>query len=116
MEWSLVGLGAVITALVGVFKFFDERQAKKNGEAIEKVSEQIKELRTEMEKGQAEDRLAITRLELLSMMSHDGDNVVEIERLGKKYFSELKGDFYMTGVFSNWADEHNADKTFVIQH
>ena len=114
MELSLVGLAAVITALVGVFKFFDDKQARKNGEAIEKVSEQIKSLRTEMEKGQHEDKLAITRVELMMLISHSPQNVLEIERLAKKYFTPpLNGDSWMSQIYSNYAKEYGADHTFV---
>lgn len=61
------------------------------------------------------NKMAIYRLELLSLIQTDPDNVVEIERVGKDYFS-AGGDYYMSSVFSRWAQEHGADATFVIRH
>lgn len=110
MEWSLVGLGAVVTALVGLFKFLDEHSAKKNGEMLKEMDKKLDAMDARIEKGQKEDRQAITRIELITLINHDPDNVVEIEKLARYYFSpEVNGNRYMSSVLSKWSKEHNVD-------
>ena len=57
-----------------------------------------------------------TRNELLVMMKVDPNNVIGIERLAKYYFIDLKGDMYMTGMYSNWAKKYGGDTSFVVYH
>ena len=61
------------------------------------------------------DELATTRLELMVLMEHDPDNVIEIEKLAKHYFSDLNGNSYLTSVFSRWCREHGANCEIVIK-
>lgn len=62
----------------------------------------------------AKDELATTRLELMVLMEHDPDNVIEIEKLAKHYFSDLNGNSYLTSVFSRWCREHGANCEIVL--
>lgn len=64
----------------------------------------------------SEIKLSSTRNELLLMIEHNPNNVVEIERLAKVYFVDMKGDFYMTGLYSDWAKKHGGDTSFVVYH
>lgn len=77
------------------------------------VADQIEEFREEVERSDKGQALAIMRLELMSLISHDPDNVVEIERLGKKYF-QAGGDSWMSAVYSDYAKEHDLDTTFLV--
>lgn len=61
------------------------------------------------------DELATTRLELMVLMEHDPDNVIEIEKLARHYFSDLKGNSYLTSVFSRWCREHGANCEIVLK-
>lgn len=61
------------------------------------------------------DELATTRLELMVLMEHDPDNVIEIEKLARHYFSDLQGNSYLTSVFSRWCKEHGANCEIVIK-
>ena len=61
------------------------------------------------------DELATTRLELMVLMEHDPDNVIEIEKLARHYFSDLEGNSYLTSVFSRWCREHGANCEIVIK-
>lgn len=49
------------------------------------------------------------RLQLITMIENDPQNVESILKIAKKYFLELKGDWYATSIFQNWANEHNID-------
>ena len=79
------------------------------------TNSRIDSLEEKMDKTNSENKMAIARLELLNLIQTDPENVVEIERVGKDYFS-AGGDYYMSSVFSRWAQEHGADATFVIGH
>lgn len=63
-----------------------------------------------------ENKRAITRLELLSLIENDPSNVVEIEMVAKKYFLDYKGDTWATSVYSKYAKEYGADTSFVVYH
>lgn len=77
------------------------------------VSVQIEDFREEVEKSDKAQALAIMRLELMSLITHDPDNIIEIERLGKKYF-QAGGDSWMSSIYSEYAREHNLDTSFLI--
>lgn len=77
------------------------------------VSAQIQDFREEVEESDKAQALAIMRLELMSLISHDPDNVVEIERLGKKYF-QAGGDSWMSSIYSEYARGHNLDTSFIV--
>ncbi len=63
-----------------------------------------------------EIKLSTTRNELMMLIKNYPTNVIEIEKIAKKYFLEMKGDFYMTDMYSTWAKAHGADTAFVLYH
>lgn len=79
------------------------------------TSSRIDSLEQKMDSNQQTTELSTTRLELLMMMEHDPDNVVEIEKLAKHYVVDLGGDTYMTGLISRWCTEHNIDPSFLAR-
>ena len=60
------------------------------------------------------DELATTRLELMVLMEHDPDNTIEIEKLARHYFLELKGNSYLTSVFSKWCATHGLNCAEIV--
>lgn len=64
----------------------------------------------------ADIKLSSTRNELILMIEYNPGNVVEIERLAKVYFVDMKGDFYMTSLYSDWAKKNGGDTSFVVYH
>ena len=79
-------------------------------------NQRIDQLQSEVNAHQREQQLSVTRMELMILLEHDPDNVVEIEMLAKKYFIDLQGDFYMTNIYSSWAKDHGGDTSFVVYH
>lgn len=64
---------------------------------------------------QQSNELSITRLELMTLIQTDPDNVIEIEKLAKKYFNPpLNGNAYMTSVISKWCEAHSVDCGSII--
>lgn len=78
------------------------------------VASQIDEVRQSIEESNKSQDLAIMRLELMSLIENDPENVVEIERLGKKYF-QAGGDTWMSGYYSRYAHQHGLDTSFIVK-
>ena len=72
-------------------------------------------LEKKIDDNQKENKLAVTRLELSSLIQSDPTNVVEIEKLGRYYFTELGGDRWMSSVYSNWCKEYGGDPSIVVK-
>lgn len=79
------------------------------------VNNRVDALEQKIDDNQKENKLAITRLELMSLIQNEPDNIVEIEKLGRYYFQELSGDRWMSNVYSDWCREHGGDPSIVIK-
>lgn len=58
--------------------------------------------------------LNATRSQLLTLMSDYPDNESEILKVADYYFNELDGDWYMTELFTKWADSRGIDVTKIV--
>lgn len=79
------------------------------------TNSRVNTLEQKIDDNYTKDELATTRLELMVLMEHDPDNVIEIEKLARHYFSDLQGNSYLTSVFSRWCKEHGANCEIVIK-
>lgn len=70
---------------------------------------------SDVKKDVAEIKLSSTRNELLLMMENNPENVTEIEKIARKYFKDMNGDWYMSGLYSKWCKAHGGDASFVIK-
>lgn len=50
------------------------------------------------------------RIQMLIMMNHYQEDVIEIMRLAQHYFCDLHGDWYMTSIFNKWLESNNLGK------
>lgn len=101
-------LGIIMGALIGAGNWIV-------AEVNASTNARIDSLASELSESNLESQQAITRLELLTLMEYDPDNIVEIEKLAKKYFRELSGDAWMSGRYSRYAREHGLDTSFVTK-
>lgn len=104
---TITALTVVVGAVAGVCSWVSNRFA-------EAVSDQISGFQHEVERKDIKQEQSLTRLELIMLMEHDPENNAEIEKVAKRYFVDLDGDWYMTGLYSQWAKEHNGDISFII--
>ena len=102
---AIIAIGA---ALIGGGKWLVMEINSSTNARVDTLEEKIDDNYTK-------DELATTRLELMVLMEHDPDNVIEIEKLAKHYFSDLNGNSYLTSVFSRWCREHGANCEIVIK-
>ena len=105
---TITALAVVIGAVAGVCSWVSNRFA-------EAVSSQISGFQREIELKDVKQEQSLTRLELIMLMEHDPENNAEIEKVAKHYFVGLDGDWYMTGLYSQWAKEHGGDISFMIK-
>lgn len=78
------------------------------------ISEQISSFQEETRAANARQEQAITRVELLTLMTQDPGNKAAIEKMARYYFKTLDGDLWMTSKYSTWAKEYGGDITIVI--
>lgn len=95
VTWALSQLGTVIDA------------------RMETTIAEVESIRQGVDENKRNIDLSTTRLELLSLIAHNADNVLEIEKVAYHYFVELGGDWYMSQIYTDWATAYNADITFV---
>lgn len=107
----LVSVGTSIVAVVGAliagFAYVTEQ-------VNAAIDERVGEVEQKLEVQRQEQELSLTRLELLTLIHDTPENRTEIERVAKHYLCDLKGDWYMTGVYSAWAEQHNGDIGLVV--
>ena len=78
------------------------------------VNNRVDALEQKIDDNHTQQELATTRLELMVLMEHDPNNVVEIEKLARHYFLDLDGDMYLTSVFSKWCTEHGLNCAEIV--
>lgn len=108
-------LAAIVSALGVIFGAF----AGVGNWIITKVNaqsaEQITALEARLDEAHKESQLGITRLELQGLINDTPENRTEIEKLARYYFIELKGDTYMTSMYSKWASEYGGNIEIVLK-
>lgn len=102
---TITSVGIIIGAFFGCSNYI-----------VTQLDHHIQDQMSDVKSDVSEIKLSSTRNELLLMIEHNPNNVVEIERLAKVYFVDMKGDFYMTGVYSKWAKKYGGDTSFVVYH
>lgn len=78
------------------------------------MNSQMEGLKAEIQASDREQTQAITRVELLMLMTQDPENKAAIEKMARYYFKALDGDLWMTSRYSSWAREYGGDTTIVI--
>ena len=108
------GVPAIVTIVSAILQHRSKKLTDTMKENCAHMDERFNEVDKKIVEGQRKDELAITRVELMMLMAHNPENVLEIERLAKKYFTPpLNGDSYMSQLYSEYAKKYKADHTFV---
>lgn len=112
---KLKKLAAVISALGVIFGAFAGAGNWIIAQVNAESSEQITALEAKLDDAHRESQLGITRLELQGLIKDTPENRAEIEKLARYYFIELKGDTYMTSMYSKWASEYGGNIEIVLK-
>lgn len=77
--------------------------------AVECVTSRVNERLDKIETQLNEVIVDSTRTQLLMLMTEYPDDKHRILTVAKKYFSDLSGDWYVSGLFARWATQHDVD-------
>ena len=83
-------------------KFLIERHDRKKERAEDNEISDIKAALKKLEKDEI-------RTQLLLLILLQPDEQTEILKLAEHYFIKLKANWYMTGIFKRWCDEHGLE-------
>lgn len=120
-KWA-ARLGAVATIIgvltaggAWVINQIDNNLASRIENQTAAIQTEVKELSSSMEDQNEQTELQLTRLELMALITHDPDNVVEIEKVAYHYFRELGGNYYMDSEYSKWCKTYGADCEIMLK-
>ena len=99
------GVSVFISSLIVIFGFVGSATLWVSNKITEDVSNEIQGLNSTVQ----DIRMDTVRLQLLELMNNDSDNVESILTVARKYFIDLKGDWYMTKRFKEWAKRYDID-------
>lgn len=95
-NWTPVIVAALSsTALFGFIQFLIARHDKKKGTLAK------------LEAGMTEARKDSLRTQLLLLIADYPEDKSEIMRLAEHYFKDLKGNFYLSSIFTEWLKKYN---------
>lgn len=106
-------IGTIMGIVTGVTGWVSAQLDSHLDVKVQQITNRIEELNAKSDKADKKLELSNTRLELTTLIAHNPDNVIEIERVAKYYFLDLGGDWYMSQIYSEWAKAHGGDLTFV---
>lgn len=101
-------VGLILTTILGSGSFFAlvqflvSRHDNKKDD-LDGIKKEIGLIR----KTQKDTNTRVSRMELLSLIRDDPDNVDAILQVAEYYFVELDGNAYAHAIFEKWATEHN---------
>ena len=100
---AITALTIIGTAVVAGCGWISSKITASTNEKLDDISKQVASL-----------EVGATRTQLLTLISNYPDNESEIMKVAEYYFGELKGDWYMTEIFSKWATERGIDPNTII--
>lgn len=93
---DVIGAVTVIgTACIGVGTWGMTQINASTNRKLDELSSQVADIKVDT-----------TRSQLLTLINTSPDNEAEIMKVAQYYFGTLGGDWYMTSLFTKWAEEH----------
>lgn len=111
---KLQRLAATIGAIIAVVGALTGALGWVQTQFTNAVSSQINDLKNEMQESDRRTEIQITRLELMTLIDTQPENIAEIEKVAKHYFRDLEANWYMTSIYSKWCQEYGGDPTIII--
>lgn len=100
----VTSVGVIFTAVVGVGTWCIGEILKDTNSRLDSMGGQLDQLQVEA-----------TRTQLITLMSNYPDNKSEILKVADKYFNEYNGDWYVSELFEQWADDHGVDAKTLLK-
>lgn len=93
---DVIGAVTIIgTACVGAGTWCVTQINASTNKKLDELSSQLSDIKADT-----------TRTQLLTLINTSPDNEAEIMKVAQYYFGTLGGDWYMTSLFTKWAEEH----------
>lgn len=99
----ITAVGIIGAAAVGIGTWCVTRINAETNAKIDEVSNKVDSI-----------ELNSTRNQLLTLLSDYPNNEDEILKVAKYYFKDLKGDWYMTTLFTKWAEDRGLDVDTIV--
>lgn len=100
---AITALTIIGTAVVAGCGWISSKITASTNKKLDDISRQVESL-----------EVGATRTQLLTLISNYPDNESEIMKVAEYYFGDLKGDWYMTEIFSKWATDRGIDPNTII--
>lgn len=110
---AITTLGVVIGMVTGMAGWVVCQLDAHFDDKFEAITAQIETLDVKSDAADRKLELSNTRTELMTLISHSPENVIQIEMVARYYFLDLGGDWYMSGIYSEWAKKYGGDLSFV---
>ncbi len=110
---AIATIGTIIGIVTGITGWVTTQLDNHLDSKVETIITQIEALDAKSDEADKKLELSNTRLELTTLIVHNPDNIIEIEKVARYYFIDLGGDWYMSQIYSTWAREYGGDLTFV---
>lgn len=94
----ITSVGVIITLVVAAGSWAVSSILESTNNKLDSMTSQLDQLQVDA-----------TRTQLITLMSNYPDNKSEILKVADKYFNEYNGDWYVTGLFEQWAEDHGLD-------
>ena len=107
-------IAATIGAITVIWGAFSGLLSWSSMQIQQAISDQIADIRGEVQEFFLKTETQTTRLELLSLMQNQPTNVAGIEKIANHYFHDLGGDWYVTDIYSQWCKEYGGDPSITI--
>lgn len=111
---AIAAIGTIIGIVTGITSWVTAQLDYHLDAKISSISASIQELDAKSDAADRKLELSNTRLELTTLIAHNPENVLEIERVARYYFLDLGGDWYMSKIYSDWAKKFGGDLSFVV--
>lgn len=99
----ITAIGVITGALITCSSFISSKITESTNERLDSISKKLETI-----------ELDTTRTQLLTLMSNYPDNESEILKVAYHYFKDLDGDWYMSELFAEWAEERNIDVSHIM--
>lgn len=102
---ALLGSSGLVGGIFSVINTILSRKAAKSDKQKE-----IEAKLNELDKRSIKNEHDAVRLQMLVLFADYPDDTQEILRVAEHYFSEIKGNWYMTSIFNKWLESKDIAK------
>ena len=108
-------IGALATSGVWLIHQVDNSLAIHLEKQTSHIQEEIDDIKAEQSAIDKQTEVQLTRLELMTLIDSDPNNIIAIEKLAIHYFRDLGANSYISEVYTRWAKKYGGDLSIVVK-